>query len=124
MQSSYLLTEDNLIGSIASFILQLKRIKDKKETSYDNTFLDKLMDFLGKANEELLYDKYFIISEEVLGLLHQELKEKRISETIDFLELKQNLMEIPEKPDIQNIDKSMVKLKEIAMTLLQLKNQK
>lgn len=127
MGQSHLITVENLIGSIAGAILELKKIKERKKSDSDTSFLFNLIDFIEKANNEdyhnLLYNKYFIVSEDVLGNLHHEFKENDISNKIDFKNLKESLLEITKQSSVK-IEESMGKLREIAMILLQIKNQR
>ncbi|HVA98924.1 MAG TPA: hypothetical protein VNG53_08520 [Bacteroidia bacterium] len=126
MSDSFLITEENLIGTIASAILQLKKIKEQKESTFETKFLIKLIDFIEKTNREnyleLLYDKYFIISKKVLENLHQEFNEINILVKIDFEIIKKYLTKTSFERN--TTEELMEKLKEIAMILLQIRSQR
>jgi hypothetical protein len=128
MEKSFLITEENLIGSIADTMLELKKIRDSKKSDYDNGFIIRLIEFLAKAYDEsyedLLYDRYFIISEEVLGSLHYEIKESDIAKEIDFRIFKKKLIEINVDSGKEEIEDVMASLKKITLVLLKTKNQK
>ena len=133
MENSILINEDNIIGCIASTILEFKKVKLNKEiNSYENIF--NLLNFLKNTNNEsykdLLYDKNFLISENTLIELHNEFKnnEKINSDKIGRLilnieEIKKN-SEIKRKNEIESIDFIMGELKKIIEILLKLKYQK
>ena len=133
MENSILINEDNIIGCIASTILEFKKVQLNKEiNSYENIF--NLLNFLKNTNNEsykdLLYDKNFLISENTLIELHNEFKnnEKINSDKIGRLilnieEIKKN-SEIKRKNEIESIDFIMGELKKIIEILLKLKYQK
>ena len=117
---SYFLTEENLIGSIGSAILQLKQVKEGRIETVDTAFLNKLMDFFEKANMEdykdLLYDKYFIVSEDFLGNLHKEFKNNEVIKNIDFANIKNSISGL--QTNKETIDELKNKLKSVATILL------
>jgi predicted metal-dependent hydrolase len=128
MENTFLITKENLLGSLATAILQLKKLKEKKNESRNIQFFSSLIDFIDKANtdnyRELLYDKNFIVSEETLGNIHDELNKKEIDKEIDLKELKTTLLQITNESNSQVIEKTMDKLKEIAEILWQMNNNK
>lgn len=128
MENAYLITEDNLIGSIADAMLKLKRIKDGKMSTSDSKFFLRLIEFLEKTNTEsykdLLYDKYFVVSEELLNSIHKEFTTQQIVNASHFTEFKNILGNIVQHPEAYSVEESMSKLKEIGLVLLQIKNQR
>ena len=128
MERTYLVTQDNLIGSIATAMLKLKKIKGNRSPSNDIHSFIELIKFIDAANEsnykDLLYDKNFFVSESVLNNLHEDLQEKKVSSIIDFKELINILTKIIEKAIPEEIDFAMDKLKEVVNILLQIKGSK
>lgn len=127
MSNSFYLTEENLIGSIGNALLQLKKVKDKKLETVNNDFLLKLIDFFEKANDvnkyqSLLFDKYFIISEDFLDNIHQEFKEKNILNDVNFSTLKDSLKVL--SSDSIAVNTLREKLKDIVLVLLQIRNNR
>jgi|ERR1035437_3860035 hypothetical protein len=126
MVQSYLLTEENLVGTLADAILQLNSIKQGRTTKIDTTFFTNLIDFFDKATEHdfhnLLYERYFIVSEIFLNNIHHVLSQgsKQISE---YSSIKKLLTEISQHP-MDEIDEAIEKLKSLTMMLLKIKNQR
>jgi hypothetical protein len=122
--NSYLLTEENLIGSLGNAILHLKQIKEGTTQDVDTDFFNKLIDFFEKANNEdyqtLLYDKYFIVSEEFLGDLHKEFMSSKIINDIDFLNLKKSISTLQSNKG--TVDELRNMLKTIVLVLLKNRN--
>jgi hypothetical protein len=128
MENTFLITEDNLIGSIASAMLKLKRVKrDASSVNEISSFIE-LVKFIDRANEndyqDLLYEKNFLVSEKVLSNLHQEFKKNDISSKIDFKELIAKLSKIVSESNLTEIDLIMNKLKDIIEILLKIKTNR
>jgi hypothetical protein len=121
---SYLLTEENLIGSLGDAILQLKQIKEGSSEELDLVFFNKLIEFFEKANDDdyqnLLFDKYFIVSKEFLGDLHKEFRNTEILHKIDFLNLKKSILNL--ESGSANVDDLKNLLKSIVLVLLKNRN--
>jgi hypothetical protein len=128
MENTFLITEDNLIGSVATVMLKLKRIKTNTESRQDVISFIEIIKFINTANEndynKLLYDKNFIVSEQVLNTLHKEFEKVDIASKVNFQALIQMLTEIVKNPIAQEIDIAMKKLKEVIEILLQIKRHK
>jgi len=127
METNYLVTEDNLIGSVATAMLKLKVVKDKKEAKNDLSNFIGLIEFLKEAKnsdyEKLLYDKNFFVSANVLNNLHTELNNSNISSLIDLKNLSLTLSKIVKSDDAasEDINTATLKLKQLAEILLHIK---
>lgn len=128
MENIFLITEDNLIGSVATVILKLKRIKANFGCREDILSFIEIIKFINTANgneyNRLLYDKNFIVSEQVLNTLHLEFARADITSKVNFQLLIQMLQRIIAEPSLQEIDNAMKKLKEVIDILLQIKSRK
>lgn len=128
MENTFLITEDNLIGSVATVMLKLKRIKTNAESRQDVESFIEIIKFINSANEndysKLLYDKNFIVSEQVLNTLHKEFEKADITSKVNFQALIKMLTKIIDNPITQEIDLAMKKLKEVIEILLQIKSHK
>ncbi len=125
MRANYLVTEENLIGSVATAMLKLKRIKDKVEPKERLSDFIGLIKFIEDANnsdyKKLLYKENFFISESVLRNLHTELNKNNISSQIDFTDLIETLSKIVETAISEDIDTAAIKLNKVAEILLHIK---
>lgn len=126
MENTFFITEENLIGTLANAILELKNVKEQKQGANLTAFND-LINFLQTASDqtykELLYDKHFIISPEILQNLHKELTASEIRNKIGFSNIKKMLMSINQ--DTANstlIENAMDEIKKIVLILMQMKN--
>lgn len=127
MKNSFHITESNLIGSIASAILILKKIKSRRGSMQElEPFVD-LIKFIQAANDikykELLYDKNFIISEDTLNNLHVELQAKLSK--VNLNQLIERVTELKLDANAAQIDITIQGLREVVEILLQIniKNQ-
>lgn len=127
MEKNYLVTEDNLIGSVATAMLKLKQIRDKGAPKEKVSEFINLIKFIENANdseyEKLLYDKNFIISAPALESLHLELNKNNISSRIDLTNLITTLSKIVSSPNIafEDVDIATSKLKQLVEILLHIK---
>jgi hypothetical protein len=128
MKNNFWITEENLVGNIASAMLSLKKLKRERDSTKNVLSFIEIIKFIDLANKpeyrDLLYDKNFFVSESILLKLHTELQKNKISDKIDFKILIELLSEIVETPTLEKIDLAVSKLKEIVEILLHLKSQK